>query len=233
MKLLNPLPNMSPDQKIPYWIRYPIILGPPLLLMFLECLHPVPKAGQTPWQTISASNGWWLQLHILQLFLFCLLALSVLFLVASPISVTSALPLLCSLAVFLAFYSVLDAITGIASGLIVDTTTNLSKSIQIFGNKLIVIFLTHPVVGGGTFSAAAVLGGGAWLVSMCLLARLMMKEFQINVFVVGLLIASGVFFGLSHLPPTGPIGMLCYCIACILILNRQHQKFAKPALSNH
>lgn len=209
------------------WLRYAWIVLPPLLLLILEIRHPVPAGADTPWQTIVASNGWWLQLHIIQLFLFCALGISVICLIATSISVATALPLLCSIGVFLAFYSVLDAITGIASGLVVNYASVLSDPIQLFGNQLIVVFLAHPVIGGGTLSATGLLGGGGWLVSMLLLARLARKEYQIHPLVIGLLIASGLFFGLSHLPPTGPLGMLCYLIASLAILHRQ-QKTSSP-----
>jgi hypothetical protein len=121
----------------------------------------------------------------------------------------------------LAFYSALDAITGIASGLVVDNASVLSMPLQIFGNTLIINFLADPLVGGGSFSVTGILAGGGWLVSMLLLAYFAKKHYQVDVWVVVLLVVSGVSFGLSHLPPTGPIGMLCYLIASIAILVRQ------------
>jgi hypothetical protein len=203
------------------WLRRLFILLPPVLLFLLECRHPVPAIGETPWQTIQGSDGWWLQLHILQLFLFCGLGLSVLGLIATAVPAASVLPLLCSISVFLTFYSVLDAITGIASGLVVEYASVLSAPIQLFGNRIVIAFLGDPFVGGGSFSVTGILGGGGWLVSMILLAHIAKRDYQINRWVVALLVVSGVSFGLSHLPPTGPIGMLCYLIACIAILVRQ------------
>jgi len=177
--------------------------------------------GETPWQVIHASDGWWLQLHMLQLFLFCGLGLSVICLIATSIPISSALPLLVSIVFFISFYSALDAITGVAAGIVVEHTSELSNSIQIFGNSILIAFLNDPVVGGGSISIVALLGGGGWLVSMILLASIARREYQINAWVVVLLVMSGLTFGLSHLPPTGPIGMLCYLIACIAILVRQ------------
>lgn len=203
------------------WLRPLIILLPPLLLFLLECRHPVPVSGETPWQTIHGSEGWWLQLHLMQLFLFCGLGISVFCLIATSIPVGSVLPLLCSISIFLAFYCVLDAITGIASGLVVENASVLSLPIQLFGNTMIVAFLADPFIGGGSFSVTGVLAGGGWLVSMLLLAQIARKHYQADAWVVGLLVVSGVAFGLSHLPPTGPIGMLCYFVACIAILVRQ------------
>lgn len=213
------------------WLRPLLILLPPTLLFLLECRHPVPLAGETPWQTILASDGWWLHLHILQLFLLCGLAISVLCLVATSIPVSTVLPLLCSISVFLAFYSALDAITGIASGLVVDNASVLSMPLQIFGNTLIINFLADPLIGGGSFSVTAILAGGGWLVSMLLLAYFAKKYYQVNAWVVVLLVVSGVSFGLSHLPPTGPIGMFCYLIACIAILVRQGRHCSPSSVS--
>jgi hypothetical protein len=202
-------------------LRPLIVVLPPLLLFLLEWRHPVPAMGETPWQVIHASDGWWLQLHVLQLFLICGLGLSVICLIATAIPVSSALPLLCSIVFFISFYSALDAIAGVASGIVVERTSELSNSIQIFGNSIIISFLNDSVVGGGSISIVALLGGGGWLVSMILLASIARREYQINAWVVVLLVVSGLTFGLSHLPPAGPIGMLCYLIACIAILVRQ------------
>lgn len=188
--------------------------------------------GESPWQTINGSEGWWLQLHVLQLFLFCGLGVSVLCLIATAIPVASVLPLLCSLCIFLTFYSVLDAITGIASGLVVEHASVLSAPIQVFGNTLIITFLADPLVGGGSMSITGILAGGGWLVSMLLLAQIARKHFYADFWVVGLLVVSGVTFGLSHLPPTGPIGMFCYFVACIAILAHQgRNKAVQPGLS--
>lgn len=213
------------------WLRPLLILLPPILLFLLECRHPVPLAGETPWQTILASDGWWLRLHILQLFLLCGLAISVFCLVAPSTPVSTALPLLCSVSVFLAFYSVLDAIAGIASGLVVENASVLSMPIQIFGNALIITFLADPLMGGGSFSVVGLLAGGGWLVSMLLLAHIAKKSYQVDGWVIALLVVSGVSFGLSHLPPTGPIGMLCYLIACIAILARQGRDCSPSSVS--
>lgn len=198
-----------------------VVLLPPLLLFLLEWSHPVPAINEIPWQTIQASEGWWLKLHVLQLFLLCGLGLSVICLISTTMPLHSALPLLCSISLFLSFYSTLDAVTGIASGIVVDNAVELSRSIQIFGNQIIVAFLNDPFVGGGSFSVTALLGGGGWLLSMIMLAFIAKKEYQIGSWVVVLLILSGFSFGISHLPPMGPIGMICYLFASLAILSRQ------------
>jgi hypothetical protein len=203
------------------WLRLLVVLLPPFLLFFLEWFHPVPAIGDSPWQTIQASEGWWLQLHVLQLFLLCGLGLSVICLISTAMPVTSALPLLCSISFFLSFYATLDAVAGIASGIVVDSVADLSKTIQVFGNQIIIAFLKDPFVGGGSFSVTALLGGGGWLLSMIMLAAIAKREYQISNWVVGLLVVSGLSFGISHLPPTGPIGMFSYFFAAFAILVRQ------------
>ena len=212
------------------WLRILVILVPPLLLFVLEWRHPVPEFSETPWQTIADSDGWWLQLHLMQLFLFWALGLSVICLVTPSMRMASALPLLFSISLFLAFYSVLDAITGIASGLVVAYTAVLSTPIQLAGNSIIDIFLANPVIGGGTFSVTGILGGGGWLAAMLFLARLITTQYRVHPVVAILFGASGILFGLSHLPPIGPLGMLCYLIACGMTIASQEK--TTPQIAN-
>jgi hypothetical protein len=206
------------------WVRVLVVLIPPLLLFLLELSHPIPLLNETPWETIQSSEGWWLNLHVLQLFLLCGLGFSVICLTASTVQPSLSLPLYASISIFLSFYSTLDAVTGIASGIVVANSAELSKSIQVFGNQIIFAFLNDPVVGGGTFSITALLGGGSWLASMILLSAIAKKSYQVGNWVVVMLIVSGISFGLSHLPPTGPLGMFCYVVASIIILFRQNKQ---------
>jgi hypothetical protein len=113
---------------------------------------------------------------------------------------------------FIVFYCALDSIMGIAGGLLIRSARELSSSIQIFAEKQFNLLLFDPFVGGSTFSVIGILGGGGWAIGVIAAAIALGKAGVPRLSVV-LLIASGILFGLAHVPPTGPLGMACFFIA--------------------
>jgi hypothetical protein len=188
-----------------------IILGTPLALGLLEIWHPVGLPGKTPYESVLPKVDWWLTLHLLQLPLFGLLGLSVILLVNNLRGWAATLSRI-GMAFFIVFYSALDSIMGIAGGLLIRSARDLSSSIQIFAAKQFNLLLFDPLVGGSTFSLVGILGGGGWAIGVIGAAIALGKAGAPRLSVV-LLIASGILFGLAHVPPTGPLGMACFFIA--------------------
>src|SRR6266481_440986 len=98
-------------------VRRVIILGTPLVLGILDLFHPLLTTGI--YDNISHHLGWWITLHILQLPLFCLLALSV-YLLLDGVQGTLATLSRVALGIFVIFYPALDAILGIGTGALVS-----------------------------------------------------------------------------------------------------------------
>ncbi|MCC5634699.1 hypothetical protein LC593_02320 [Nostoc sp. CHAB 5844] len=192
-----------------------IIVATPLILGLLEIWHPVGLPGKTPYESVLPVVDWWLVLHLLQLPLFGLLGLAVIFLVNNLhgwIVVISRIGIIC----FIIFYNALDSIMGIAGGLLIRSTRELSSNIQIFASKQFNVFLFDPIFGGGTLSVIGVLGGGGWTIGV-IAAAIALKRAGAPMLSVILLIFSGILFGLSHVPPTGSLGMACFFIAVTVI----------------
>ena len=192
-----------------------IILGTPLALGLLEIWHPVGLPNKTPYESVLPKVDWWLTLHLLQLPLFGLLGLSVLLLVNNLRGWEVNLSRI-GIALFVVFYCALDSIMGIAGGLLIRSARELSSSIQIFAEKQFNLLLFDPFVGGSTFSVIGILGGGGWAIGVIAAAIALGKAGAPRLSVV-LLIASGILFGLAHVPPTGPLGMACFFIAVAII----------------
>lgn len=103
-------------------VRRVIILGTPLVLGILDLFHPTIPGSI--YETLSPQLTWWITLHILQLPLFCLLALSV-YLLLDGVKGTLATVSKVGLGIFVTFYPALDAILGIGTGALVSYTKGL------------------------------------------------------------------------------------------------------------
>lgn len=104
-------------------VRRVIILGTPLILGILDLFCPTFTSGYE-FTVISAHLGWWITLHILQLPLFCLLALSAYLLLDGVNGAVATLSKV-ALGIFVIFYPALDAILGIGTGVLVNYAQEL------------------------------------------------------------------------------------------------------------
>ncbi len=108
-------------------VRRVIILGTPFVLGILDLFHPTFSTGA--FDGISSHLGWWLILHILQLPLFCLLALSI-YLLLDGVQGTLATLSKVALGLFAVFYPALDTILGISTGALVSYANGLGDPSQ-------------------------------------------------------------------------------------------------------
>jgi hypothetical protein len=108
-------------------VRRGIILGTPLALGILDLFHPTISGSI--FDTLSPQLTWWITLHIIQLPLFCLLALSV-YLLLDGVKGTLATVSKVGLGIFVTFYPALDAILGIGTGALVSNTKGFGGGIQ-------------------------------------------------------------------------------------------------------
>ena len=195
-----------------------IIIGSPLILGIIEIWHPTGSPNQSAFEAILPQANWWLILHLLQLPLFGLLALAVFLLVKNLHGLAATISKI-GIAFFIVFYTALDSITGIASGLLVRSARDLPSEAKAFVASQVNLFFFDPIVGGSTYSLIGVLGALGWLIGVSA-AAIALRNIGVSWLSVTLLILSGVFFGLSHTPPTGPLGMGCFFLAVVLIPKR-------------
>ena len=203
------------------WKKW-IVLGAPLLLGVLEIWHPVGQANKTIFESISPQADWWFTLHVLQLPLFGLVALAVVILVnklKGPAVWLARIGMAC----FIVFYSAIDAIAGIASGLLIRSAQSLNSSGQDLVARQVNMMFLDPIVGGGTFSLVAVIGVLGWVIGVSA-AAFALSRIGISGWSVFFFVMSGLLFGISHTPPTGPAGMACFVLA-VLTIDRKFWKF--------
>jgi hypothetical protein len=191
-------------------LRRAVLFGAPTTLGLINVFHPV-GVGHHPYDVVSQQPTWWLILHILQLPLFSLLGLAV-FLLTSDIKGRAATVSRVALGFFVTFYVALDAITGVASGLIVRAAGSLSPEEHAVVEPLI----GELFLGGGPLTfipALAILG---WVVAVLAAARAL-SNFGVGRLPVALLVVAAVGFGITHEPPFGPVGLAAFLCAAVLI----------------
>jgi hypothetical protein len=195
------------------FVRQLIILLTPLTLGILEIWHPVGVANRSAFESIVPKVDWWLTLHLLQLPLFGLLALSVV-LMLRKLHCWAATIARIGMGFFVVFYIALDSITGIASGLLIRNARDFSPEIQAFVSQQINLLFFNPITGGNTFSVVGVLGAFGWTIGT-IAAAIALSKAGAERIPVALLILAAILFGLSHAPPTGSIGLILFFFAVV------------------
>jgi hypothetical protein len=191
-------------------MRRALLIGAPLSVGVLGIWHPIDP-GTSPYQIVADSPTWWTILHLLQLPLFGLLALAVWMLVRQ-LPGKAALVSKIALAFFVIFYTALDSITGIASGIIAREARDLSAAeiatIEPLVNSLF--------LGGGPYTFIPLFAILGWGVAAGA-AAVALRRAGVSRLPVLLMGLSAIFFGITHEPPFGPIGMAAMLGAVVMI----------------
>jgi hypothetical protein len=192
-----------------------VVTGTPLLLASLELRHPTGDGKTTPFESILPQVDWWLLLHLLQVPLFGLMGLAVILLVSKLKGLAVSVSRI-GIGFFLVFYTALDAITGIAGGMLIRGARSQPPALQEYVSSQVNQLFFDPLVGGTTLSLVAVLGAGGWMIGV-IAAAVALDRAGVDRFTTVLLGISGVLFAMSHTPPTGPLGLFLFFLAAIRI----------------
>lgn len=141
-------------------LRRVIILGTPAVLGILDIFHPT-FTGDV-FSSISSRLNWWIILHIIQLPLFCLLALSV-YLLLDKVQGRWATLSRVALGIFVAFYPALDAILGVGTGILAIYAKETVNIVQASVQAAIDNYFASNIV-----TLVGALGGFAWAVAILL-----------------------------------------------------------------
>jgi hypothetical protein len=166
-------------------LRRVIILGTPAVLGILDIFHPT-FTGQVV-DSISAHLDWWIILHILQLPLFCLLALSA-YLLLDGVQGRWAVLSKVALGIFVAFYPALDAILGIGTGILVTYVRATVGMVQVITGAIVEAYFASNLT-----TLVGALGGFAWAMALLLAVLALSKPVQSR----WLLITTVVFTALA------------------------------------
>jgi hypothetical protein len=163
-------------------------------------------------ETIAHYNDWWLTLHLLQLPLFGLMGLAVVVLVAG-VPGRAAMIARVGMWFFVVFYSAFDAITGIASGMLVRGAQGLVPEQQALVARQVEAFFPSAA-GNPAITLIAALGVLGWIVGVIAATVALARAGAARA--AAILLGLAVIFAM-HAPPTGPLGLTCFFLAAVWI----------------
>ncbi len=188
-----------------------IVIGAPVALAVLELWHPL--FASEPGKSLLPVADRWLLVHLLQLPLFALLALSLYLLVDGLRGVAPAVARIGAV-VFGALYAAFDAVAGIATGVLAREANGLGPVERQTVEATIDALFTDRIVGGES-SLLAVAASLAWLVAAFAVALSLRRAgaHRIAVLLVGL---SALLFPLGHTPPNAQLALGCFAAGAAL-----------------
>lgn len=191
-------------------LRRITIVGTPLVLGALDVFHPSLFAQEGIMQRIEPVVNWWLLLHILQLPLFCLLALSVYLLLDDIHHLTATISRV-ALAVFVIFYPAFDGLIGIGIGTLVRYASTLPAQQHAFISNIIDAFWQSPLA-----YLLAAIGSVGWSVALLMAVLALAKPLWPRWFIIVLAVLSQVAIPLGQaLSPFSPVWLAIIVILSI------------------
>lgn len=195
--------------------RRAVLLGVPFLYVVLGLLHPTenPEVGDP--------TGLFVGLHIAQLFLIWGLAY-VLWLLVEDLRNRAATIARALILPFVILYTALDAVLGIAWGIVAQTANGMSTVDQAAAGRLIVL-LNKPEPSGYVLYFGA---GVLWLAAALSVVIALRNRASGTALV--LMALGALVFSLGHARPMGPIGMSLF-LAGIALVEFHPRRVPAPA----
>jgi hypothetical protein len=189
------------------------MVGAPLAFAALLTQHPM-GAGDF-FTEVSDNASRWLAVHYASAILFPLMAL-VVWLLIRDLRGRAATVARCALHVFAVFYVVWEAIFGIANGLLAQSCNDLSGEARQGVRETFDGIVSSPVWGEA--GVVGSVGGLAWVVAI-IASILALKAAGVRTGALVLLAVAGMT--IMHIPPFGPIALVCLSGAAFLIERRR------------
>lgn len=191
--------------------RLLVVIGAPIALAVLELWHPLFAAHAD--ESLLPVADRWLAVHLLQLPLFALLAMSVHLLVSDIAGLAATVARLGAIA-FGALYAAFDAVAGIATGVLAREANSVGPIERASFEAAIDALFTDAWVGGEG-SVLAVTASLAWFVA-ALAAALALRRAGVHRVAVVLVALSAVLFPLGHTPPNAQLALGCLAAGAVL-----------------
>jgi hypothetical protein len=201
--------------KMNVMLRRFILLGAPLMLGILEIWHPTSVVFD---QMVSSpeSAKWWLTLHLIQLPLFGLLALAMYYVLEGVQNLFATISRI-ALWFFVVYYGALDAIAGIATGILFNKaqTFNFTNEEDPLFNATFDLFFSLFTLDAPGASIISQIAVGSWFIAGLAAALALYMKGLNRVGVIFISLATLVFH--SHAYPNGTIGMFLLAAGIFLI----------------
>jgi hypothetical protein len=189
------------------------MIGIPIAWAVLLLFHPQGDAGSI-YADVNDDVTAMLVVHVGTLVFIPLMA-GVIYLLTRGIESTAARVSRIALIPFVVFYGAWETLQGIANGILVDKVNGLPEAEQEIGANLIQDFAESPLVADfGVFAAI----GGIGLVTATVAAGVALRNDAGAPVSVAVLVAVSGFLINAHPPPFGPLGLLMFVLAFILLM---------------
>jgi hypothetical protein len=195
---------------MPVLFRRALVVVPPLVLAVVLCWHPA--GGDEVFNDVRDDIAAWKFVHVVFLLLIPLIGLAAFWLLRGLES-RAATVSRASLLLFLVFYTAYEVTVGIGTGILVDYADGLPAAEQAVVADAIQEYNRSGIVGDPA-SVALLIGFFGWVVAM-LAAAWALRAAGAGWAPVVLLGVAAVFA--IHPPPIGPIGLVSFAVAAVLI----------------
>jgi hypothetical protein len=190
-------------------VRTAFLVLTPLVLAVVLWWHP--PGGDDVYEGVRDDVGAWLFVHTAFLFFTPLLGIAA-FLLLRGVESTAATVSRVALIFFLVFYTAYETTVGVATGILVDYANGLPADEQAAIADAIQDLNRNPILADP--SVSLVLGFFGWVVAM-VAAAIAFRRAGAG-WPVTLLLGFAALFAL-HPPPVGPVGLVCFAAAAVLI----------------
>jgi hypothetical protein len=200
--------------------RRALLLGPPLVLVGFEILHPNPEENV---QSLSDAATWFAVFHMIQLPLIALVAISVI-LLADEFGRAGAWTTRLGIGAFLVFFSAYDAVAGIGTGLAMRDARDLPAAQQ---EAVFSIVKEWPALDPAVFWMSVV-GSVGWAVAVAAIA-ITARRVGVPTAEWVLLALAALFLLAGHPAPFGSMAFGALFLAAALHEWRAARRALSPA----
>lgn len=196
------------------------LVATPLVLAVVLWWHP--PGGENVYEGVRDDVGAWLFVHTAFLLLTPLIAIAA-YLMLGNLKNGAATVSRVALVFFLVFYTAYEVTVGVGTGILVDYANGLPAAEQAVVADAIQDYNRNPILSDPSISMVAGLLG--WIVAMVAAAVAFYRAGA--GWLVTLLVGFAALFAI-HPPPVGPVGLVCFAAAAVLI-ERARARDAKSA----
>jgi hypothetical protein len=194
----------------PVLLRRVFLVATPLALAVMLWWHP--PGGDPVYEGVRDDVSAWLFVHTVLLLFTPLLAIAA-YLLLNGLQSRAATVSRVALVFFLVFYTAYEVTVGLGTGVLVDYANGLPAGEQAAVADAIQDYNESNVLGDPV-SVSLVLGFFGWVVAM-VAAAVAFRRAGAG-WPVTLLVGFAALFAI-HPPPIGPIGLVCFAAAAVLI----------------
>jgi len=191
-------------------IRRVLLIGGPVALAVVLWWHPAGDENNI-YEGVRNDVDAWLTVHTAFLLVTPLLGIAA-FVMMHGISSRAATVSRIALVFFLVFYTAYESNVGIGTGILVDYANGLPAAEQAVVADAIQDYNRNPILTDPSLSLLA--GGLGWIVAM-VAAAVAFRQVGAS-WGLTLLIGFAAVFAV-HPPPIGPIGLVCFAAALVLV----------------